>query len=124
MFCPYCGATTNENQSHCTNCGASLTAQPTQPTQVSQPTANRSPGLGFAIASMVLGIVSLVLFCIIYVAIPCAIVGVALGGVALNKAKKAQAKSGMAVAGITCSCVALGILIILIIAVGAAELAI
>ncbi len=112
MFCPNCGTPANENQTCCAKCGAALKAQG------NQPISNRSPGLGLAITSMVLGIVSLVLFCVIYLAIPCAIVGIALGGVALSKAKKANAKSGMAVAGITCSCVSLGILIVLVVAAG------
>ncbi len=124
MFCPKCGTPANENQSHCTNCGAPLNAQQqVYQQQYNAPynaPANKSvPGLGLAVTSMVLGIVSVVLFCIIYVAIPCAIVGIALGGVALLKAKRANVKSGMAIAGITCSCVALGILIILAVAIGA-----
>ncbi len=122
MFCPNCGAPANENQTCCTSCGAALTQQVSQ---ANSPTSSRSPGLGLAIASMVLGILSLALFCIIELAIPCAIVGVALGGIAKAKAKKANAKSGMAVAGIACSCVSLGLLIIiLLIAVGSWGLAI
>ena len=70
------------------------------------------PGKGLGVASMVLGIVSLVLFCIWYLAIPCAIIGAALGGVAQSKAKAAGVKNGMAVAGITCSCIALGVAIL------------
>ncbi len=121
MFCPNCGAPANENQARCTQCGAALTTSVAYP---NQPVPARTPGLGLAITSMVLGIVSLALFCIIYFAIPCAIVGIALGGVALSKAKKANGKSGMAVAGIACSCVSLGILIVLLVAVGTSGLAI
>ncbi len=118
MFCPKCGAPANENQTCCTNCGAPLAPQTFQS---SQQTLHRAPGFGLAIASMVLGICSLALFCVICLAIPCAIIGIILGGIALRKAKKAQTKSGMAVAGIVCSCVSLGILIVLII-IGAAAL--
>ncbi len=113
MFCPNCGTPANEDQTCCAKCGTVLT---TQAAPFRQPAPVRTPGLGLGITSMVLGIVSLALFCVIYLAIPCAIVGVVLGGIALSKAKKANAKSGMAIAGITCSCVALGILIVLIIA--------
>lgn len=74
------------------------------------------PAKGMGITSMVLGIVALALFCVWYIALPCAIVGVILGGLALSKAKAAGAKNGMAVAGVVCSCVALGIAIILMIA--------
>ncbi len=121
MFCPNCGTPANENQTCCTKCGTVLKAQAPQ---CNQPTPIRAPGRGLAIASMVLGIVALALFCVIYLAIPCAIIGLALGGVALRKAKKANVGSGMAVAGITCSCVALGILIVLAIIVGSIGLSI
>ncbi len=121
MFCPNCGTPADENQTQCSKCGVPLTPQNQQ---TDQPTQKQSTGLGLAITSMILGIVALVLFCLVYVAIPCAVVGVALGGVAMSKAKKANAKCGMAIAGITCSCVALGILIILIIIVGTSGLAI
>ncbi len=114
MFCPHCGTPTAENQTHCTQCGAVLTVQVPMS---NHPTPTKTPGFGLAIASMVLGIVSLALFCVIYLAIPCAIVGIALAAIALNKAKQVHAKSGMAVAGLTCSCVALGILIILLVVV-------
>ncbi len=70
------------------------------------------PAKGLGIASMVLGIISLVLFCIWYLSIPCAIIGAALGGVALNKAKEVGMKNGLATAGITCSCVSLGLRVI------------
>ncbi len=122
MFCPNCGTPVNENQSNCTSCGASLNAQsvgaggqvpnPPYAPQTIPVTNTKTPGLGLAITSMVLGIVSLVLFCAVWLAIICAIVGVTLGGIALWKAKQVNAKSGMAVAGIACSCVSLGILII------------
>ena len=78
------------------------------------------PGKGLGIASMVLGIVSLALFCVLYLAIPCAIVGAILGGVALSKAKQAGVKNGMGVAGLTCSLIALGILVIYWIAIASA----
>ncbi len=123
MFCPNCGTPTEENQTSCKNCGAVLNAQanpncfvPMESAAPAAPTC--TPGIGLAVASMVLGIVSLVLFCFAFLAIPCAIIGGALGGISLWKAKKAGVKSGMAVAGITCSCISLGILIILLIAVG------
>ncbi len=120
MFCPNCGTPANENQTCCTKCGTVLTAQGYRADSMTPSV----PGRGLAIASMVLGIVSLALFCVIYLAIPCAVVGVALGGIALSKAKKAKVKNGMAIAGITCSCVSLGILIVLVIAVGSTGLAI
>jgi hypothetical protein len=55
-------------------------------------------GAGLGIASMVLGICSLVLFCAWYIAIPCAILAVVFGAVSM---KNPRAK-GFAIAGLTC----------------------
>ena len=69
---------------------------------------NESKGL--SIASMVLGIVSLVFFCFVYICIPCGIISIILGGVALAKKK---AGKGMAIAGLACSIIGIAIYIIL-----------
>lgn len=129
-FCKHCGSQIEDNAAFCGVCGQAQNAaepqapvyqapvQPQQPVYVApqvpvnpyaQPVV---PGKGLGVAAMVLGIVSLVLFCIWYLAIPCAIIGAALGGVAQSKAKAAGVKNGMAVAGITCSCIALGVAIL------------
>jgi hypothetical protein len=69
------------------------------------PTQNNGGGSGLAIASMVLGIVALVLSCCFYyISIPCAIVGVILGAVALSKK---TAGKGMAIAGLVCSIISI-----------------
>jgi hypothetical protein len=73
------------------------------------------PGKGLAITAMILGIVSLALFCLWYLAIPCGIVGLVLGAIAHNKAKAVGMKSGMATAGIVCSSIALGIALLFVI---------
>jgi hypothetical protein len=63
---------------------------------------------GLAVASMVLGIISLVLLCIPYISIPCAIVGLVLGLVGNGKAGRGEAGGGgMAKAGIVCTIIAL-----------------
>lgn len=115
LFCSKCGANNAPGVGFCSNCGSPLNVQQpnVQPiyTNANQPV----PGNGMGIASMVLGIVSLVLFCVWYLAIPCAIVGVILGAVAINKAKMVGAKNGMATAGIVCSVIAIAIALILII---------
>ncbi len=72
-------------------------------------------GAGLGIASMVLGIVSLVLFCLPYICFPGGIISIILGGV--NLAKKNPGK-GMAIAGIVCSIIAIAIYIICIAIVG------
>ena len=74
---------------------------------------NRQGGNGFAIASMVLGIVSLVLFCIWEIAIPCAIAAIVLGIIQL----KSRGKNGMAIAGIICGVI--GMIITILAFVGA-----
>lgn len=62
-------------------------------------------GAGLAIASMVLGIVALVLSCCLwYVSVPCAVVGVILGAVSLQGNYSGR---GMAIAGLVCSIVSL-----------------
>lgn len=62
-------------------------------------------GIGFGIASMVLGIVALALSCCLYfVSIPCAIISVILAGVSISGKKDGK---GMAIAGLVCSIVSL-----------------
>lgn len=77
------------------------------------------------IAGMVLGIVSLALFCIWYLALPCGITGIILSALAVNKAKAAGIKNGMATAGVICSAIALGlaVLFILLAVIGIASAA-
>lgn len=62
---------------------------------------------GLSIASMVLGIISVVLFCIWYISIPCAILAIIFGIVGMKKGGK-----GMGVAGLVLGIVALAILAI------------
>lgn len=64
---------------------------------------------GMSIASMVLGIISLVLFCIWYLSIPLAIVGLVLGILGRKKGGK-----GMATAGIICSIIALVLTVVFV----------
>ena len=51
---------------------------------------------GLAIAAMVLGIISLVLFCVWYISIPCSILALIFGIISVKSSKK-----GMAIAGIS-----------------------
>jgi len=68
---------------------------------------------GLTIASLVLGIVSLVLWCIWYISIPCAILALVFGIIGVKKKGK-----GMAIAGIATSAISLTIWILLIILLG------
>lgn len=87
---------------------------PPQPHAAKPPKA-KLPGMGQGIASMAVGIFSLVFFCIWYLALPGSIVGLALGSVANKKAKEVDRKNGMATAGIVCSSIALGLVLLFII---------
>ncbi len=71
---------------------------------------------GLSIASMVLGIVSLVLWCFWYLSIPCAILAIIFGIIGKKRAGK-----GMAIAGLVLGIITLVILGILLL-VGASTL--
>ena len=68
-------------------------------------------GQGMAIASMVLGIVSIVLCCIWYISLICAIAGMVLG--IMNNRK--CGRNGMATAGIVCSIIGIVLTIALLV---------
>ena len=55
---------------------------------------------GFAIASMVLGIVALVLFCVWYLSIPCGILAIIFGILSLKSTGKGMAIAGLITGGI------------------------
>lgn len=74
----------------------------------------RPPGNGLAVASLVLGIVAVVLFCIWYIALPSAILAIIFGVVGRGRARLGATGGGMATAGLILGCVAIGIVILLI----------
>lgn len=77
------------------------------------PTKDRK---GFAITSMVLGIISLVLFCVWYISVPCSILAIIFAKLSLKSSKK-----GMAIAGLTTGIIGLilmAIIYIFIVALG------
>lgn len=121
--CIRCGAQLADGMQFCGNCGAQQTEQPVYQQPVYQQPAHqvsaKVPGRGMGVASMVLGIISLVFFCIWYIAVPCAIVGVSLGGLSKSKANEVGASAGMANAGVACSCIALGLALLFILLVSA-----
>lgn len=77
-----------------------------------QPSGGPEQGAGFAIASLVLGIVSIVLFCA-SVNIVTGILGIIFGAVYL--AKKYPQKRGMAMAGLILSIISIALYVILLI---------
>lgn len=78
------------------------------------PAAPIVPGKGLGITGMVLGIISLVFFCVFYIGLPCAIIGLVLSIVSASKAKSVGQKNGMATAGIICSAISIGLGLIVI----------
>ena len=71
---------------------------------------------GLAIASLVLSIIALVIFCIIYVSIPIAIAALVLGIMATKQAARGEASgAGMAKAGVIIACITIGIDVLLLI---------
>lgn len=83
--------------------------------QISNNGSASQGGSGFGVASMVLGIIALVISCCAYISIPLAILAVILGAVGIKK----NSGKGMAIAGLICGLISL-IPSIILIAVGGA----
>lgn len=74
--------------------------------QVNEPSqGNESKGM--SIAAMVLGIIAAVLFCFVYISIPCAILAIIFGFIGRGKGGK-----GMATAGIVLGIVAIALYVL------------
>ncbi|MFH1745981.1 MAG: DUF4190 domain-containing protein [Planctomycetota bacterium] len=73
------------------------------------------PGNGMAIAALVLGIMSLVFFCIVYVAMPSAILGIVFGFIGRGKARTGASGGGMATAGLVCAFISIGLWLLMFI---------
>ncbi len=73
--------------------------------------------MGLSVASMVLGIIAIVMSCCFYyVSLPCAVLGVIFGAVALSKVSKGTGDGkGMAIAGLVLSIISIVPAIIMII---------
>lgn len=115
--CTQCGFQLQDFDNVCPQCG---TVQPLQQAQampqyapVMAPSAAKDPGKGLGIAGMVLGIVGLVLFCFVYVGLPCSIVGLILSAVGMKKSEAAGFGNGMGKAGLICSLIAVAIDVLL-----------
>lgn len=63
---------------------------------------------GFAVASMVLGIIALVLFWIFYLSVPCAILAIIFGILSIKSSRK-----GMSIAGITTGAIGFVLMVLL-----------
>ena len=116
MNCPNCNAIIDENDTICKSCGASLSSinNPSEsmpsdnnPSKISSQSDTPAPSVpknnGMAIASMVLGIVSIPLLCCYGVGIIPAILAVVLGFVSKKKIEESNGLEigrGMSLAGI------------------------
>lgn len=141
MFCKNCGSQIDDGASFCNNCGTPVGNQnvstapqstPVQPVvppvQQQMPPINNQPyqqpnntggnqekkPISLAVASMVLGICSLVFYCVWFIAIPAAIVGVILSILSLKNSKNGG--RGMAIAGLVTSIISIVLAVIVIIA--------
>lgn len=107
MVCQNCGAQNHDSATVCANCGVALT--PANPYGQPYYGAPVVPGKGLAIASLVLGIISLFLFPLVT-----GLLAIILGGVAKNKG----CTSGLATGGIVCGIIGLALWLVMLIFVG------
>lgn len=77
---------------------------------------------GFAIASMVCGIVGIVFFCVFYLSMILAVLAIIFGALVLNDNKKNGTNTGrgMAIAGLVLGIVTIGLAVIIFAGFGAA----
>ncbi|MCM1386627.1 MAG: DUF4190 domain-containing protein [Bacillus sp. (in: Bacteria)] len=129
MKCFKCGAEIPAGKMACEKCGAIAFAgsnnivgnmqenyKNTQKSGVNMSNSNREPiGSGYSVASMVLGIIGLVLFWTFIIGIPAGILATALGGYALYRGASGK---GMAIAGLSCGIITLFLCIFIICVVG------
>ena len=128
MLCNHCGAENQQDAKFCAGCGADLTEQAKMESQqmynnqpmygeadyqqpayqqpMYQPTTTQDPGKGFAIASLVLGIISFLCFPAVT-----GVLGIIFGIVAKNK----DSRSPMAIAGIICGAIGIVLWIVMMI---------
>lgn len=121
MICKNCGAENMDDQKYCKSCGQPLYTTDTQnndsgsPFQYQQQTTYTDPGVnqmqgnggnsGYAIASMVLGIVSIVFCCIPIVGVVCGVLAVVFS----RKMNREGIVNSYTKAGFICGLVGLGL---------------
>ena len=106
MYCGKCGAKNPEASNFCQECGEVLN-QPSSPPY--SPVMGLKRSSGYAVASMVLGIVGLLIN-------PCSILAIIFGVIAINQIGKDAnlTGKGMAVTGLVCGIIVLIIWVIAI----------
>ena len=113
MTCPNCGTLNQEGVAFCANCGTALQQNPTQPAQSPNFAPVGVPGKGFAIASLILGIVSLII-----AALPCGTMAVIFAVLA----KKKGFTGGMATAGLVLGIIGLASWLLMLVFCGSCAL--
>ncbi len=108
MFCQSCGKEIPEGAFVCIHCGTK--APVAEAVRAKAPTV---PGKGLGIASMILGILSIVGLCCTAVGgAPFSIAGLVTGIIGMKQAKESGLKNGMALAGVICSVISLALLLV------------
>lgn len=103
MFCKKCGGQIPDGRPFCPSCGTPVDAPNTVVYNVNN-SAQPKPTSGLAVASLILGILAIVLACFGVAGIICGILAVIMGGVALASKKSGK---GMAIAGLVCGLISL-----------------
>ena len=127
MYCKNCGSQINDNANVCGYCGTPVhtqngfsnnqqqnnTASGQQVYGAPQPSNMDGGSTGFAIASMILGIVAILMMCCVpsfWLQTIVAVLGLVFGIISLQN--KNNAGRGMAIAGIICSGIAMVVYVI------------
>ncbi|MFZ5987602.1 MAG: DUF4190 domain-containing protein [Bacillota bacterium] len=116
--CPKCFYSNEDFNTVCSSCGSPLDSTTEYNTNGSFSPPVQVKTNSYAIASMVLGIVSIPLVCCCYIGVITGILAVIFGFLARNKIKSsygAEKGEGMALAGIITGFVAIGLVIVLLI---------
>ena len=108
MICPNCGTNNAEGVTFCATCGTAFQTVPVQPMNY-RPAPVSEPGKGLAVASLVMGLLSLLILPLVF-----GILGIVFGGVAKNKGYI----GGMATAGLVISIIGLASWLLMLIACG------
>ena len=114
MYCSKCGVQNSDGAAQCANCGAVLIDEPQQVAQGIPIMPFEPKTCGLAIASLVMGILSL--FCSLFMAIPAIICGI----IALVKISKSQGQlkgNGLAIAGIVVPAVVMFLILPIMLAI-------
>lgn len=124
--CPRCGGSNPTGAMFCGACGGGLAGLQTG--QEPPPGGNMygqapasAPGTGLGTASMITGILALLLVCFLPVSVPLALAALITGIIHLRRTRTVRAGRGMAIAGVTtgaCSLALGSVLIVFIIAMG------